>query len=160
MPPLDVSDVKDWIKTLGADALQDGFTPFPINMVGPMDDYILATSAENCAAYKTASENVKKSASFQATVQSFASFFTQLETLTGEKSVDYDSAVQICEYLAAADLHNKELTFALDQATLDKCHSLIDSTLVYQVTGDDMLWQLGSVDLFMEAVDHMKAQSG
>lgn len=63
-PPLDTSDVADWIKGLGENALEDGFTPFPINMVGPMDDFILATSADNCKTYKDTMATVRKSASF------------------------------------------------------------------------------------------------
>lgn len=109
-------------------------------MVGPEDDYILATSPENCAAYKSTMETAKKSKAFQDQIASFSTLFTSLETLTGEKNVNYDSAVQICEYLAAADLHNKELKFQTPQATLDSCHNLIDSQLYYTVNGDDMLW--------------------
>jgi hypothetical protein len=66
VPPLDVSDVADWVKGLGENALEHGFTPFPINMEGLADDRLLATSVDNCPVYKDTVDKVRASAAFKA----------------------------------------------------------------------------------------------
>jgi hypothetical protein len=92
LPPLDTSSVAEWVKGLGENALEHGFTPFPINMEGLADDRLLSLSSDNCPLYKDTVAKVRASAAFQAIDKSFADFYVALQNLTGESNVNYDSA--------------------------------------------------------------------
>jgi hypothetical protein len=109
-------------------------------MVGPLDDRMLALSETNCPNYKAAQDTLRASDDFKTMVAGQADFFAALETLTGEKNVSFNTGIEICEYLLAADLHNKVLKFTPEQATLDSCQKLVDSGLYLTATGNDLLW--------------------
>jgi hypothetical protein len=87
-------------------------------------------------------------------------FFGTLETLTGEKDVDYTKAMSICSYLTAADLHNKVMKFHIPQKTLESCYMMQNGNLFLTVNGDDKLWQLGAIDFMTELMDHVKTYAG
>lgn len=100
-------------------------------MVGLSDDRILALGSDNCDLYKSTSDSLRESTEFANKVATFADFFKSLETLTSIPAMNFYKALPVCEYLIAADLHNKELKFDVDTKTLDSCHEVIDLSLYY-----------------------------
>jgi len=84
----------------------------------------------------------------------------RLANLFEKEAVQIDEAVQMCEYMAWADLHNIELTVEYVQEDLDNCWGLEGEILSYYNSVDEKLSYLASTEFLTYLRDHLTSVTG
>ncbi|CDW80158.1 histidine acid phosphatase family protein [Stylonychia lemnae] len=162
VPPLD-NVLNDqwtaWQAELGNLALLNGFNTFPINVMGADDDFILNLSVDNCPAYKKSIND--NWAAFENSIQTNnKDFIGRLAQFAGQTTLDLKTALDFCQYIKWADLHNVVLSFDFTSDDVSKCDGLNTQQNNFFVTQDQALNFIASNQFLTQTHDHIKTELG
>lgn len=128
-------------------------------MFGHNDDLLLRLNEKNCPAFGNAL--VEYDSVLQQYIQPFkTTFFPHLAKMFGYRGVDFQQAVQMCQYLEWADLHNVDLDITYSSDDLSQCSALESAYYKYVVLVDDNLSSLGAMEFMKYLHDNLATYVG
>jgi len=149
----------EWQAELGDQALLDSINTFVILMDSHKDDLMLKLTANNCPAFGQALKD--NYPTLKDMIKGFETdLFPRLEHMFGYCGIGLAEAVEMCQYLQWADLHNVELQFTYTQDDLDECQGLDVAMIEYFNIVDESLQFIASTQFRKYISDHMKSAMG
>lgn len=112
-------------------------------MIGHDDDLMLRLNSQNCPKFSKGLQEHEQHVD-ELTKEYQKSFYPRLAEMMGQASVTRSEAVDLCEYINWADLHEVELTISATQDDFKNCAGLLTAVDEYVNFVDEQLGNLGS----------------
>jgi len=125
-------------------------------MVGHDDDLLLRLNGENCPKFGQALEDNKEHLD-KLTKKFEKHFFPRLAHLIGKENITREEALDLCEYVHWADLHEVELNVTLTREDVHHCHGLLIAVDKYISHVDKKLNQIATNYFRTYLHDHIKS---
>jgi hypothetical protein len=95
-------------------------------MVGHDDDLMLRLNGENCPKFGQALKDNEELLN-NLTKRFENKFYPRLAQLINKQNITREEAINLCEYVHWADLHEVELNVTLTREDVHHCHGLISA---------------------------------